>query len=122
FRLLVHSCFTQFLSLSYLFVSIGAASPEICTLSLHDALPIWIASLAGGPRMLTLPLELGALLVAAWTFVPSTLRRLLKGKIGVGTLMTIAAIGAVVLGQVEEAAMLAFRDAFSGGVAEDTMA
>ena len=58
----------------------------------------WIASLAGGPRILTLPLELGALLVAAWTFVPSTLRRLLKGKIGVGTLMTIAAIGAVALG------------------------
>lgn len=78
----------------------------------------WIASLAGGPRILTLPLELGALLVAAWTFVPSTLRRLLKGKIGVGTLMTIAAIGAVALGQFEEAAMLAFLYAISEGLEE----
>jgi len=82
----------------------------------------WIASLAGGPRMLTLPLELGALLVAAWTFVPSTLRRLLKGKIGVGTLMTIAAIGAVVLGQFEEAAMLAFLYAISEGLEEYSLA
>lgn len=82
----------------------------------------WIASLAGGPRILTLPLELGALLVAAWTFVPSTLRRLLKGKIGVGTLMTIAAIGAVALGQFEEAAMLAFLYAISEGLEEYSLA
>ena len=82
----------------------------------------WIASLAGGPRILTLPLELGALLVAAWTFVPSTLRRLLKGKIGVGTLMTIAAIGAVALGQFEEAAMLASLYAISEGLEEYSLA
>lgn len=82
----------------------------------------WISSLAGGPRMLTLPLEIGALLVAAWTFVPSTLRRLLKGKIGVGTLMTIAAIGAVALGQFEEAAMLAFLYAISEGLEEYSLA
>ena len=49
-----------------------------------------------------------ALVVGASTFVPSTLRRLRRGKIGVGTLMTIAAVGAVILGQVGEAAMLAF--------------
>ena len=78
-------------------------------------LAAWITSLAAGPRFVTLPLELGALLVAAWTFVPSTLRRLLKGKIGVGTLMTIAAVGAVALGQFEEAAMLAFLYAISEG-------
>ncbi|BBY46926.1 hypothetical protein MARA_03940 [Mycolicibacterium arabiense] len=36
------------------------------------------------------------------------MKRLAKGKIGVGTLMTIAAVGAVVLGEVGEAAMLAF--------------
>lgn len=82
----------------------------------------WIASLAGGPRMLTLPLEVGALLVAAWTFVPSTLRRLFKGKIGVGTLMTIAAVGAVALGQFEEAAMLAFLYAISEGLEEYSLA
>ncbi|MCI4658458.1 heavy metal translocating P-type ATPase [Cryobacterium zhongshanensis] len=82
----------------------------------------WIAALAGGPRLLTLPLEIAALLVAAWTFVPSTLRRLLKGKIGVGTLMTVAATGAVALGQVEEAAILAFLYAISEGLEEYSLA
>lgn len=82
----------------------------------------WVASLTGGPQWLTLSLEIGALLVAAWTFVPSTLRRLVKGKIGVGTLMTIAAAGAVALGQYEEAAMLAFLYAISEGLEEYSMA
>lgn len=85
-------------------------------------LAAWIASLIGGPQWLTLPLEVIALLVAAWTFVPSTLRRLAKGKIGVGTLMTIAAAGAVALGQYEEAAMLAFLYAISEGLEEYSMA
>ncbi|GAA4659689.1 heavy metal translocating P-type ATPase [Arthrobacter cryoconiti] len=85
-------------------------------------LAAWIASMAGGPRMLTLPLEVGALLVAAWTFVPSTLRRLVKGRIGVGTLMTIAAVGAVALGQFEEAATLAFLYAISEGLEEYSLA
>ncbi|MDO5865023.1 MULTISPECIES: cation-translocating P-type ATPase [Paenarthrobacter] len=82
----------------------------------------WIVSLYGAPQWLTLPLEIIALLVAAWTFVPSTVRRLLKGKIGVGTLMTIAAAGAVALGQYEEAAMLAFLYATSEGLEEYSLA
>jgi cation-transporting ATPase G len=82
----------------------------------------WIASLADAPQWVTLPLELGALVIAAWTFVPSTVRRLMKGKIGVGTLMTIAAIGAVALGQFEEAAMLAFLYAISEGLEEYSLA
>ncbi|MCE7080053.1 cation-translocating P-type ATPase [Streptomyces sp. ST2-7A] len=49
-----------------------------------------------------------ALVVAGATFIPSALRRLLRGGIGVGTLMTIAAVGAVLLGEIREAAMLAF--------------
>ncbi len=59
-----------------------------------------------------------ALLIAGYTFVPSTLKRLARGKIGVGTLMTIAAVGAVLLGEVEEAAMLAFLFAISEGLEE----
>ncbi|MCW3767336.1 MULTISPECIES: cation-translocating P-type ATPase [Paenarthrobacter] len=82
----------------------------------------WIASLTGGPAWLTLPLEIIALLVAAWTFVPSTLRRLVRGRIGVGTLMTIAAAGAVALGEFEEAAMLAFLYAISEGLEEYSLA
>jgi len=49
-----------------------------------------------------------SLVAGAATFVPSTLRRLLKGRLGVGLLMTIAALGAVLLGHVGEAAALAF--------------
>ncbi|MCW2133433.1 MULTISPECIES: heavy metal translocating P-type ATPase [Crystallibacter] len=78
----------------------------------------WVAGLAGAPSWLVLPLEIAALLVAAWTFVPSTLKRLAKGKIGVGTLMTLAAAGAVALGQFEEAAMLAFLYSISEGLEE----
>ncbi len=49
-----------------------------------------------------------ALVAGASTFVPGTLRRLARGRVGVGLLMTIAAIGAVLLGHVGEAAALAF--------------
>ncbi len=85
-------------------------------------LAAWIASLTGAPEWLRLPMEIAALVVAAWTFVPSTLRRLVKGKIGVGTLMTIAAAGAVALGQFEEAAMLAFLYSISEGLEEYSLA
>ncbi len=49
-----------------------------------------------------------ALVVGGWTFVPSSLRGLVRGRLGVGTLMTVAAIGAVLLGELGEAASLAF--------------
>ena len=49
-----------------------------------------------------------ALLAGAYTFVPGAIRRLLRGRLGVGLLMTIAAVGAVALGHVGEAATLAF--------------
>ncbi len=77
-----------------------------------------IVGWTGGPHPLELTLEGAALVVAGYTFVPSTLRRLAKGKIGVGTLMTIAAVGAVLLGEVGEAAMLAFLFAISEGLEE----
>lgn len=49
-----------------------------------------------------------SLLVGASTFVPGAARRLMHGRLGVGLLMTIAAVGAVALGHVGEAATLAF--------------
>ena len=59
----------------------------------------------------TIAFALG-LIAWAWTFVPGTVKRLFtangRGKLGVGLLMTIAAIGAVLLGHVGEAAALAF--------------
>ncbi|MEV4158471.1 cation-translocating P-type ATPase [Nocardia salmonicida] len=81
-----------------------------------------IVGWTGGPGPVELGLETAALLVGAYTFVPSTLKRLAKGKIGVGTLMTIAAIGAVILGEVGEAAMLAFLFSISEGLEEYAVA
>ncbi len=75
-----------------------------------------------GSSGFALGLESLALLVGAWTFVPATLQRLAQGKIGVGTLMTIAAVGAVILGQVGEAAMLAFLFSISEGLEEFALA
>ena len=82
----------------------------------------FIAGLVDAPHPVGLGLNAVALLVGAWTFVPSTLKRLARGKIGVGTLMTIAAIGAVVLGEVTEAAMLAFLFSISEGLEEYSIA
>ncbi len=49
-----------------------------------------------------------SLLLGAYTFVPGSIRKLFNGKIGIGLLMTISALGAVILGYVGEAAALAF--------------
>ena len=48
------------------------------------------------------------LLLGASTFTPGAIRKLFRGKLGIGLLMTISAVGAVTLGYVEEAAALAF--------------
>jgi cation-transporting ATPase G len=61
-----------------------------------------------GLDILALALQSAALVAGAYTFVPGAVRRLLRGRLGVGLLMTIAAIGAVLLGHVGEAATLAF--------------
>lgn len=82
----------------------------------------WINSLVDGASWIVHLLEALALLAGAYTFVPSTLRRLVKGKIGVGTLMTIAAVGAVLLGEIGEAAMLAFLFSISEGLEEYSVA
>ncbi|MFF6877467.1 heavy metal translocating P-type ATPase [Streptomyces sp. NPDC012474] len=66
----------------------------------------WLTGRAGAetPEMV---LGLAAVAVGASTFVPAAVRNLFTHRhVGVGTLMTIAAIGAVALGQFFEAAML----------------
>ncbi|WP_017975737.1 heavy metal translocating P-type ATPase [Actinopolyspora halophila] len=78
----------------------------------------YAAGWAGAPLMLALVLKALALAAGAYTFVPETLKRLATGRIGVGTLMTIAAIGAVILGEVGEAAMLAVLFSISEGLEE----
>ncbi len=82
----------------------------------------WVISFSSAPIWIPLALEAAALVVAAWTFIPSTLRNLLKGRIGVGTLMTIAAVGAVILGQIQEAALLAFLFTIAESLEEHSLA
>jgi cation-transporting ATPase G len=62
----------------------------------------------GGLDLPAAVLFAGGLAAGAWTFVPGAVRRLARGKTGVGLLMTIAAVGAVALGHLGEAAALAF--------------
>ncbi|QAV71570.1 cadmium-translocating P-type ATPase [Salinibacterium sp. UTAS2018] len=62
----------------------------------------------GGADWFVTVLQSLSLIAGATTFVPGTVRRLLRGSLGVGLLMSIAAIGAVLLGHVGEAAALAF--------------
>lgn len=70
------------------------------------------AGLAG----ITIALELAAGAMASATFVPDALRNLRRGRIGVGTLMTIAAIGAIALGQFAEAALLGILFSIAEGL------
>lgn len=81
----------------------------------------FLAGLAGS-EVAKLVLSGLALLVGGSTFVPGALRRLFQGKIGVGLLMTIGAVGATALGQVEEAAMLAFLFSLSEGLEDYSIA
>ena len=74
---------------------------------------------AGGLAMAS---DVAALIVGGYTFVPGAIRSLYRGKIGVGTLMTIAAVGATILGEVTEAAMLAFLYTISEGLEEYSLA
>ena len=65
------------------------------------------AGMAGAGTLATVCFA-AALVVGGSTFVPQALRGLLRRRLSVGTLMAIAAAGAVALGEVGEAATLAF--------------
>ena len=87
---------------------------------LRDVREIQLSALAGislGVGLAAGTADLDALALAGYaaalfagglTFIPEAARGLLRGRLGVGTLMAIAAIGAVILGEYGEAATLAF--------------
>lgn len=63
------------------------------------------------------------LLLGGYTFVPGALRALFsRGRLGIGLLMTISAVGAVILGHVEEAAALAFLYSIAEALEDKAMA
>jgi cation-transporting ATPase G len=80
------------------------------------------AGWAGFADVVVVGLKAAALAVGGWTFVPAALRRLARGRIGIATLMSIAAIGAVLLGEIGEAAMLAFLFSIAEGLEEYSLA
>ncbi|MBA0126952.1 cation-translocating P-type ATPase [Haloechinothrix sp. YIM 98757] len=73
----------------------------------------YVAAWSGAPSWSVLAVHACALATGGAMFVPGALRALARGSVGIGTLMTIAAIGAVLLGQVGEAATLAFLYSFA---------
>ncbi|UOT08546.1 cation-translocating P-type ATPase (plasmid) [Rhodococcus opacus] len=75
----------------------------------------WVIGRSGAETAAVV-VELVAAVVAAVSFVPGALKNLRHRRIGVGTLMTIAAIGAVALGQIPEAAMLGILFSIAEGL------
>nr|WP_076262210.1 cation-translocating P-type ATPase [Intrasporangium flavum] len=80
----------------------------------------FVAGRLGADAVATVVEVLG-LAAGAWTFVPGALRSLARGRLGVGLLMTIAAVGAVALGRVAEAAALAFLFSVAEALEERAM-
>lgn len=75
----------------------------------------WVLSRLGY-QTVSVGIELAAVAAGAATFVPGAVRNLRHGRVGVGTLMTIAAIGAVALGQTAEAALLGILFSIAEGL------
>ena len=76
----------------------------------------WVIDRAGAAEPIVVGLEVVAALVAGMSFVPSAVRNLIGRRIGVGTLMTIAAFGALALGQYGEAALLGILFSIAEGL------
>jgi cation-transporting P-type ATPase G len=91
--------------------------PEI-RLSALAGLALALGLLAGAADLDALALSgyAVAVLVGGLTFVPDAARDLLRGRLSVGTLMAVAAVGAVLLGEWAEAATLAFLFSISGAL------
>ena len=83
----------------------------------------WVLGATGTvPAGAATALTLVTAVTAASTFVPGALRALRHGRVGVGTLMTVAAVGAVALGQYTEAALLGILFSVAEGLEHHAVA
>ncbi|WP_425310571.1 cation-translocating P-type ATPase [Ammonicoccus fulvus] len=76
----------------------------------------FLSTLLAAPALLSTILYAGSALAGAVTFVPGALRALARGRLGISLLMTIAGVGAILLGELPEAAMLAFLFSIAEGL------
>ena len=77
------------------------------TIAAVVAAVLWVAGLVTSGGVAD-GLLIAAVVIGGATFVPGAVRGLFTGRLGVGLLMTIAAVGALILGEFAEAAALAF--------------
>ena len=77
------------------------------TIAAVVAAVLWVAGLVTSGGVAD-GLLIAAVVIGGATFVPGAVRGLFAGRLGVGLLMTIAAVGALILGEFAEAAALAF--------------
>ena len=77
------------------------------TMAAIIAAVLWAAGLVASGGVAD-GLLIAAVVIGGSTFVPGAVRGVFAGRLGVGLLMTIAAIGALILGEFAEAAALAF--------------
>lgn len=66
-------------------------------------------------------IQIASIVVGSMTFVPSAITEMTRGRFGISLLMTIAAVGAVALGQITQVAILTALFAFAQGVGEHTL-
>ena len=77
------------------------------TIAAVVAAVLWVAGLVTSGGVAD-GLLIAAVVIGGATFVPGAVRGLFAGRLGVGLLMAIAAVGALILGEFAEAAALAF--------------
>lgn len=69
----------------------------------------WLASLAGAPSLLTLVLNIAAILIGGYYFGREALEELIfERTVGIELLMSVAAVAATLMGEATEGAMLVF--------------
>lgn len=99
----------------------GRCSETWRTVAAATAAAAWLVGVAGEltdrPSVASVAFWV-AVVAGGLTFVPSSLRALGHGRVGVGLLMTVAGAGALLLGQLAEAASLAFLFSVSEALEE----